>query len=618
MVLELTPKGQDEEPEELKRVLRAALRHPQAEIFIPAHTTESNDGKVTHYLLEGYAFVRKDLKDAAYLRLGGSQYVEYPLTRKSPEGYNLLSTIDQTEITRMATRVRLEAEPAIYEGDLVFVKSGTYRGITAEVIQDLPEEGLVQIHVKLRSMEKIESLPRSFLQLESRGVRSPDGGWAIFGRIQDKTRWLDAYLAVVRKTNIPPPRPLSTKHREVASLAARLETAEAESLYAGKILDLPTPPGMGPYPWMASTLGKASKIWSFLSVWNLSPPPPLGPYQEDSRIDSWCSRLTTLSTEILDLQLQLATLDDSPQPPMTVLLDGHYFAHRAAHSGKMAELTDGEGRPTGIIYGFLRALGVWVKKYPLARFRVVFDGAPLRRLALCPTYKEGRHGLQSGGGRVGWSQIEVLKGLLPKLGIDVVWHPEEEADDVLATLAKEAAGQVLILTSDQDLLQTVTSDVSVYLVNREKAYTPADVLSEYGVPPEKLPQLRALLGDTSDNLPGVERVPSKVLVALLTTHGTVDGIYASGFPGVTKKQYAYLREATERVKTNLAMMPLLEVPYFDTRGALNLEEATASLKAMDIEPSSFMRVYAGRLRLSRRPCRAKPSSGGSPGLRVHG
>jgi DNA polymerase-1 len=113
-------------------------------------------------------------------------------------------------------------------------------------------------------------------------------------------------------------------------------------------------------------------------------------------------------------------------------------------------------------------------------------------------------------------------------------HPLElagfEADDIIATItrqAREAGLGVVIVSADKDLLQLVTDGVIMYDTMREKVFGRAETIERMGVPPEQVRDLLALMGDSSDNVPGVKGVGQKTAAKLLEDHGSLDGIYAA-------------------------------------------------------------------------------------------
>jgi DNA polymerase-1 len=101
-------------------------------------------------------------------------------------------------------------------------------------------------------------------------------------------------------------------------------------------------------------------------------------------------------------------------------------------------------------------------------------------------------------------------------------------------------------------------------------------------------QLRALQGDTSDNIPGVPRVPNKVLLSLLKTFRTIEGIYDSSLPGLTKLQYEKIRAAEKQVKLNVSLMQLRDIDYTVVEAAPDQEKFTKALEDIEVQVEPFL------------------------------
>lgn len=519
------------------------LRAPTAVVFLPVNVTLQGGVYKTHSLLSGYAFVRRDNPKASYYtRLANTKLVETVLTRRVGERTEL-ALIKGSEVRKLYTRVKIEADPSILEGDKVCITSGTYKDVDAEVLCDMPETGEVQVRVKMRSLDTILTLPRSFMLLIGRGDNSePSAKYAAFDKLIQKKEWLGRFLSCWKDSQCDPPPNTLEKLTLLRVLKAR-----------GFIL------------------------WERAKKKGLSQP------ESVSKL-AWLQGKLQSMEEVLDrMGKQLALFEE--ESAHNVLVDGHYFVHRAMHA--MPDLTSPEtGEPTGILYGFLRSLGSFRKLFPDGKFTVVFDGYPKYRKALCPSYKGNR--VNDGTATQRHTQVDVLKELLPLMGIQVCHSPDEEADDILFTLARENDARkerTTILTSDQDILQCCSDHTSVYMVNSKETMTPAKVEEKYGVPVPYLAALRALEGDTSDNLPGVERVASKVLRRAILDHGgSIMSLYGSTFAGFTKTQYQKFQEAKDRVFMNLALMPLYMVPEFGrVPGNLDKVKAAAILTRYGVQ-----------------------------------
>jgi 5'-3' exonuclease/transcription antitermination factor NusG len=271
-----------------------------------------------------------------------------------------------------------------------------------------------------------------------------------------------------------------------------------------------------------------------------------------------------------------------------VIVDGHNLAFRCATVPGLDTLKDSQGRYTGAIVGVLRSLGSFRKKFPGAEIVVTWDGSSQRRKALFPAYKANRHSHTNGhangaaasapaegeaavvpvassvptnglNGASPFNQIYWLRDVLPSLGVKQAWNPEEEADDVIATLVRQyPEKKCVVISTDRDLLQLVSHRVQLLVPGPkgERFFDPAAVEAEYGVRPEHMVDLRAIDGDTSDNIPGVPGFGLKTATKLLRLYGTVEGVYTSNFAGVTPAQYQRLREAEKQVRLNVQLMSL--------------------------------------------------------------
>jgi len=271
-----------------------------------------------------------------------------------------------------------------------------------------------------------------------------------------------------------------------------------------------------------------------------------------------------------------------------VIVDGANLAYRTYHVLKVIpkQLTDEEGKPTGLLFGFLRSLAALRNRFVDHTFYVVWEGSRQRRSSRYPEYKAQRTkvDIYSDG------QISTVREVLAHLGVWQAVNPVEEADDVIASLVRGRlqGHKNTILSTDHDFLQLVTFTDSLLtpkVGNRsEILYDPDRVVAEYGVLPDRIIHLRALLGDTSDNLPGVPgRIPTKTLTSLLRAHHSIDGIFASNLAGITANQYTNLRSAEGQVRLNLELMALQEVPFMLTDPGVSPDQAKKILSVRGLQ-----------------------------------
>ncbi|GAB3154341.1 DNA polymerase I [Microbacterium neimengense] len=253
-------------------------------------------------------------------------------------------------------------------------------------------------------------------------------------------------------------------------------------------------------------------------------------------------------------------MTDSEKPTLLVV-DGHSLAFRAFYALPVDNFTTKDGQHTNGVYGFLSMFVNLLKAEKPTHLAVAFDTSRVSfRTREYPEYKATRSETPpefSG-------QIPLLQECLRAMNVTVLTKEDIEADDILATLATEgvAAGyDVLVCSGDRDTIQLVTDEVtllypSVQGVSQLKRYTPETVRERYGVAPEQYPEIAALVGETSDNLPGVPKVGEKTAVKWLTQWGSLDELLANA-DKVTGVVGNNLREHIDDVRRNRALNRLL-------------------------------------------------------------
>lgn len=212
-----------------------------------------------------------------------------------------------------------------------------------------------------------------------------------------------------------------------------------------------------------------------------------------------------------------------------LVIDGNSIVNRAFYGIKL--LTTKNGDYTNAIYGFLNILLRLQEMSQPDAVAVAFDvHAPTFRHKMYDAYKAGRHGMPDELR----AQMPVLKNLLKFLGYKIVECEGWEADDILGTLAakcRENCDECFIATGDRDSLQLAHGGVKVLLARTKMGQAVTDVydekaiFDEYGVTPQQLIQVKALQGDSSDNIPGVQGVGPKTALDLISKYGSVDNIY---------------------------------------------------------------------------------------------
>ncbi len=233
-----------------------------------------------------------------------------------------------------------------------------------------------------------------------------------------------------------------------------------------------------------------------------------------------------------------------------IAVDGNSLMHRAFHA--IGGLTDGEGNPTNALYGFTgMLLKVLLEREP-SHLAVAFDmHGPTFRHEAFEAYK----GTRKPTDEALRPQFPRVKALLSEMGIQVIEVPSFEADDILGTLAAACEGQglpALLVTGDRDALQLVTDKTHVLYTKRGISDTvefdPQGVLEAYGVTPAQVPDLKGLMGDSSDNIPGVPGVGEKTAVKLLSEYGTLPSVlsHADEQKGKLRERLLEHREIAEK------------------------------------------------------------------------
>jgi DNA polymerase-1 len=250
------------------------------------------------------------------------------------------------------------------------------------------------------------------------------------------------------------------------------------------------------------------------------------------------------------------------------IVDGHGYIFRA-HYGLMnisrgerreVRLSTSEGMPTGALYVFTRMLMRMEEDANPKRIAVVFDdktGVKTFRAEMYPAYKATRkeppEELQV--------QMDYFAKVVRGMGWPVITVPGVEADDVIATLVHEARAkdwEVVIYSADKDIMQMVGDGVSMIDALHQKTYTREEVIKKMGVPPEKIPDFLALVGDTSDNIPGIRGVGDKTAAILLEKYGTLENLIKENpvVPRIQVKQPFGDPEQLERIKVSRQLVEL--------------------------------------------------------------
>lgn len=239
-----------------------------------------------------------------------------------------------------------------------------------------------------------------------------------------------------------------------------------------------------------------------------------------------------------------------------ILVDGHALIYRAYHA--FPELTDHTGMLVNAVFGFTRILLTTIRDFHPEYLAVCFDSKEkTKRAEEFEAYKANRPEMPDDLK----PQIEIIKSVVAALNIPQFAHPGLEADDLIGSFSTQLYEKnpdeqplTIVLTGDKDLLQLVDDNVHVFIPARSKTrgdieYDAETVQRQMGLRPDQIVDMKALMGDASDNIPGVKGIGPKTAVAMLQLHQTLDGVYAAAEE--IEKSGAYVAPFTKSVVAKL-------------------------------------------------------------------
>lgn len=214
-----------------------------------------------------------------------------------------------------------------------------------------------------------------------------------------------------------------------------------------------------------------------------------------------------------------------------LLIDGNSIMNRSFYGTQDSFLKNAAGIHTGALFGFMNTFHKYLKEEEPTQVAVAFDvHAPTFRHKMFDAYKAGRHGMPDDLRE----QMPLIKKILQLMGIPTLELEGYEADDIIGTYARRANEQgidVRILTGDRDSFQLITDKTYIILPltrmgsTEVTIYTPDVIREKYGVEPIQMLEVKALMGDKSDNIPGLPGVGEKTALELISKYGTVENIY---------------------------------------------------------------------------------------------
>lgn len=276
-----------------------------------------------------------------------------------------------------------------------------------------------------------------------------------------------------------------------------------------------------------------------------------------------------------------------------VLIDGNSIINRAFYG--VPDLTNSEGIHTNAIYGFLSILFKILEEEKAEYLTVAFDmKAPTFRHAIYKEYKGTRKGVPPELSQ----QLPILKEVLEAMGIYILSKEGIEADDILGTIARKMEAQdyeVVVVSGDRDLLQLATEHIKIRMPRTTKGKTEVedfyatDVRSKYQLEPLQIIELKALMGDSSDNIPGVPKVGEKTATELIKTYGTIENLKMN-LNEISKKSIRETLESNFELAELSKVLATIEtnadIPFHIERAEIQnifTQEAYQQMKRLDFK-----------------------------------
>jgi DNA polymerase-1 len=239
--------------------------------------------------------------------------------------------------------------------------------------------------------------------------------------------------------------------------------------------------------------------------------------------------------------------------PTLYLIDAHAYLHRAYHA--LPPLTTSKGQPVGAIYGFMRMVLKIERQYKPDYIAVCFDtAAPTFRHKAFEAYKATRK--ETDQSLV--SQFPLAREAVEALNLAGYELDGFEADDLIAhftRLGRKKGLDIVIVSGDKDALQLIGEGVRVLNESKDKIFGPEEVKERYGVAPEQIPEVFSLMGDASDNVPGVRGIGEKTAVKLIQEYGTLEALLKAA-PGIKGKTGELLQSHADEARQSRELVCL--------------------------------------------------------------
>jgi DNA polymerase-1 len=261
-----------------------------------------------------------------------------------------------------------------------------------------------------------------------------------------------------------------------------------------------------------------------------------------------------------------------------IIIDGYSLVFRAYHS--MPALSRQDGTPVGAVYGFVSMMLRLLSDIKATHIVMVFDtGGKTFRHELYPQYKANRPPAPEDL----IPQFPLMRFAAQALNIHILEQQGYEADDIIATLAERALAnkeEVLIISSDKDLMQLINGHTKMYDAVKAKIIGAKEVQEKFGVFPEKMLDLLSMIGDTADNIPGIPGIGPKTAALLLEKYGTLDSILANTANIKQEKRRQSIEQSREIVKLSKQLITL----HKDVKLSVTLDD----LKAQGVDPKKLL------------------------------
>lgn len=271
-----------------------------------------------------------------------------------------------------------------------------------------------------------------------------------------------------------------------------------------------------------------------------------------------------------------------------LVLDVHYLCHRAFHS--MGNLSHGS-RATGVVFGFLKTITSLKDEFQTDRFAFCFEHPHLFRRDVFPAYKRRRHSVErTQEEKAAYESLviqinELRLRYLPKIGFKNIFSFRGmESDDVMAQIARSSpADEVILVTADTDLFQSLRKNVSIYSPQKKKLISKKWFIRQYGIRPKQWATVKAIAGCSSDEVPGIRGVGE--LTALRHLRGEL---------GKTTKAYQAIT-SSDGWRIVLRNLPLVELPYEGCPQPHLVEDKISRAGWMEVCGTLGMKSMIGRI-----------------------